>query len=69
MSARTCRPLTSGDATWRFRGRGMAKGYGTPVDGQECYMFQRSGGVKATDVMTTYVIPVATFWGGKTRLA
>jgi hypothetical protein len=47
----------------------MAKGYGTPVDGQECYMFQRSGGVKATDVMTTYVIPVATFWGGKTRLA
>jgi hypothetical protein len=32
-------------------------------------MFQRSGGEKATDVCTVHIIPVATFWGEKTRIA
>lgn len=51
------------DDTWRLVQVGVPEGIGPTVDGEVCYVFQRKGGDRPTDVFSTHVVPIATFWG------
>lgn len=54
------------DATWRIIGRGVWRGMDLDMphpEGRDCYLFQRAGGDKPTDIWTLYYMPVDTFWG------